>query len=149
MLPFFFYAIVHVNKRHNVYKIVHKNAQFDRIKIFPIPNNTYTISMFDKDHPLHKIRFTFAPLVCLGLMSLSHLRPYRDDAFLWQWYFLQCAATPECHAADTGHDSPPHHSTCIQSRGRHVVLLYIDVERHTVYTITHFNMLGQTRPGNL
>ena len=41
---------------------------------------------------------------------------------------LQSAVTQECHAADTGHDTPPHHS--IQTQGRPVVLT-IDVQRHT------------------
>ena len=43
--------------------------------------------------------------------------------------FDQCAATQECHAADTGHDTPPRH--CIQTWGRPVAVLFIDVERHT------------------
>ena len=37
---------------------------------------------------------------------LKHLRSYHDGARLEQWYFDQCAATQECHAADTGHDTP-------------------------------------------
>ena len=69
--------------------------------------------------------------VCLfGLnVAFKHLRSYRDGAYLLQWYFDQCAATQECHAADTGHDTPPHHS--IQTQGRPVAVLSIDVERHT------------------
>ena len=38
------------------------------------------------------------------------------------------ASTHECHAADTGHDTPPRHS--IQTQGRPVVVLSIIVERH-------------------
>ena len=49
--------------------------------------------------------------------------------YLQQWYFDQCAATQEWHTADTGHDTPPHHS--IQTRGRPVAVLSIDVERHS------------------
>ena len=62
-------------------------------------------------------------------MAFKHLRSYRDSAQLMQWYFDQCAATQECHAADRGHDAPPCHS--IQTQGRPVVVLSIDVERHT------------------
>ena len=36
----------------------------------------------------------------------------------------------ECHVADTGHDTPPCHS--IQTQGRPVVVLSIDMEHHTV-----------------
>ena len=49
---------------------------------------------------------------------------------LSQWNFEQCAATQECHAADTGHDTPPRHS--MQTQGRPAVVLSIDVELHTV-----------------
>ena len=38
-----------------------------------------------------------------------------------QWYFDQRAATQECHAADTGHDTPPRHS--IQTHGPHILSL--------------------------
>ena len=63
-----------------------------------------------------------------GLTSLfKHLRSYRDGAYLW--YFDQCDTTQECHVADTGHDTPPCHS--IQAQCRPVVVLSIDVERHT------------------
>ena len=41
--------------------------------------------------------------------------------------FDQCAATHECHATDTGHDTPPNQS--IQTQGRPNVLS-IDVKRH-------------------
>ena len=43
-------------------------------------------------------------------VALKHLRLYNDAACLWQWYFDQCAAKQECHAADTGHPSTPRHS---------------------------------------
>ena len=59
----------------------------------------------------------------------KHLRSYCDSACLWQWYFDQCAATQECHTADTRHDSPIRHS--IQTQGLE-------------YTTTHFNVLGKT-----
>ena len=62
-------------------------------------------------------------------VAFKHLRSYRDGVCLKQWYFDQCAATQGCHAADTGHDTTPCHS--IQTQGRLVVLLSIDVERHT------------------
>ena len=42
---------------------------------------------------------------------------------------VQCAATQECHVTDTGHDTPPRHS--IQTRGRPVAVLSIDVEHNT------------------
>ena len=57
--------------------------------------------------------------VCLGLTSLLNIGGH----------IAQCAATQECHAADTGHDTPPCHS--IQTRGGPVAVLSIDVERHT------------------
>ena len=39
------------------------------------------------------------------------------------------AATQECHAADTGHDTPARHS--IQTQGPPVAVLSFDVEHHT------------------
>ena len=53
--------------------------------------------------------------------------------------------TQKCHAADKGHDTQPSHS--IQTRGRPVAVLYIDVERHTGIHNIHFNVLVQTRSG--
>ena len=44
-------------------------------------------------------------------------------------YFDQCAATLECHATDTGHDTTPCRS--IQTQGQPVDVQSIDVERHT------------------
>ena len=44
-------------------------------------------------------------------------------------YFDQFAATLECHAADTGHDTPPRHN--IQTQGRPVAVLSIELKRHT------------------
>ena len=41
----------------------------------------------------------------------------------------QCAATLESHATYTGHDTLRRH--CIQTQGQPVVVLSIDVERHT------------------
>ena len=61
-------------------------------------------------------------------VAFKHLRSYYNDPCL-PWCFDQCAATQECHATDTGHVIPPRHS--IQSRGRPVAVLSIDVERHT------------------
>ena len=49
-----------------------------------------------------------------------------------------------CRRHRTWH--PPRHS--IQTQGRHVVVLSIDVERYTEYITTHFNVLGQTRSGH-
>ena len=49
-------------------------------------------------------------------------------------------------ATDTGHDIPPRHS--VQTQGRPVIVLSIDVKRHTGIHNTHFNVLGKTRPGN-
>ena len=65
-------------------------------------------------------------------VAYKHLRSYRD--------FGQCAATQECHATDTGHDNPPSHS--IQTQGRPVVVLSIDVERHTGIHNYPFKCLG-------
>ena len=62
-------------------------------------------------------------------VAFKHLRSYCDGACLWQGYFDKCAATQKCHAADTGHDSLTCHS--IQTQGRPVVVLFIDVERQT------------------
>ena len=68
--------------------------------------------------------------VCLGFnVAFKHLRSYRDGACLYQLSFDQCAATQECHAADTGYDTPPRHS--IQTQGRPVAVLSIDVERYS------------------
>ena len=39
------------------------------------------------------------------------------------WYFDQCAATQECHATDTGHDTPPRHN--MQTWVRYVAVLSI------------------------
>ena len=44
-------------------------------------------------------------------------------------YFDQCAATLECHAADTGHGTLSR--LTVQTRGRPVAVLSFDVERHT------------------
>ena len=62
-------------------------------------------------------------------VTFKHLRSYHDGACLYQWYFDQCAATQECHAADTGHHTPPRHT--IHTRGRPVAVLSIGVARHT------------------
>ena len=62
-------------------------------------------------------------------ITFKHLRSYRGGAILLQWHFDQCAATQECHATDTGHDTPSSHS--IQTRGRPVVVLSIDVKHRT------------------
>ena len=61
-------------------------------------------------------------------------------------YFDPCDATEECHATDTGHDTPPRHR--IQTQGRPVVVLSLDVERHTGIHNYPFNILGKTRSGN-
>ena len=73
-------------------------------------------------------------------VSFKHLRSYRNDAYLQQCYFDQCAATQECHAANTGHDTPSRHS--IQTRGRPVVVLSIDVKRHIGIHNDPFQCLG-------
>ena len=57
------------------------------------------------------------------------MRSYHDGACLQQCGFDQCAATQECHTADTGHDTAPRHS--IQTRSRPVAVLSIDVEHQT------------------
>ena len=80
----------------------------------------------------------------MGLdVAFKHLRSYRDGNFLKQSYFDQSAATQECHAVNTVHETPTRHS--IQTQGRPLVLIYIDVE----YITTNFNVFGQTRSGNL
>ena len=62
-------------------------------------------------------------------------------------YFDQCAATQECHAADTRHDTPPRHG--IQTQGRPALCYPFDVERHTgIDSYPFYNVLGETRPGN-
>ena len=71
----------------------------------------------------------------LGLKSLSNFSGHP-----WQCYFEQCAATQECHSADTGHDAPPLHS--IQTHCRPVIVLFIDVERHTGIQNASFYSLG-------
>ena len=55
-------------------------------------------------------------------------------------YFDQCAATLECHAAATGHDTPTRHS--IQTQGRPVAVLSTDVECHTGIHSYSFKCLG-------
>ena len=86
----------------------------------------------------------------LGLTSLLNICGYIATVFACSSVTLTdiCAATHECHAADTGHTTPSHHS--IQTQGRPVVVLSIDEERHTGpnYTTTHFNVLGPNRSGN-
>ena len=50
-------------------------------------------------------------VVCWGFnVTFKHLRSYCNGACLYQWYFDQFPAIQECHAADTGHDTPPRHS---------------------------------------
>ena len=51
-------------------------------------------------------------------IAFKRLRSYRDGAYLYQ-----CAATQECHAADTGHPT----SSQYTDTGRSVVVLSIDV----------------------
>ena len=79
-------------------------------------------------------------------IAFKPLTSYRVSTCLQQWFFDQCAAAQECHATDTGHDTRPCHS--IQSQGRPVAVLSIDMERHTGIHNYHFNVLGQTRSGN-
>ena len=67
--------------------------------------------------------------VCLHLTSLLNIGVI-SRLLVVVIYFDQCAAThDECHAADTGHDTPPRHS--IQTWGRPVTVLFNYVERHT------------------
>ena len=56
-------------------------------------------------------------------------------------------ATHECHATDTGHVTPPRHS--IQTRGRPIVVLFIDVKRHTGIHNYQFPCLGSDTTGKL
>ena len=44
---------------------------------------------------------------------------------------MKSMCTTRYHAADTGYDTPPHHSIYVQTLGRLVAELSIDVERHT------------------
>ena len=60
--------------------------------------------------------------ICWGLTTAS--------TCLYHWYFDQCAATQEYHAADTGHDTPPRHS--IQTWGRPVLVLSNDAGEYKV-----------------
>ena len=65
--------------------------------------------------------FVCCLFVCLlGFnVAFKHLRAYRNDACLSQWYYDQCAAKQKYHAADTGHDIPPRNSIQTQSRPVH------------------------------
>ena len=65
--------------------------------------------------------------VCFDLTSLLN-----DGACLQKWYFDHCAATQECHAVDTGHDTPARHS--VYRHGTNLSSCYpfmIYVERHS------------------
>ena len=75
-------------------------------------------------------------------IAFKRLRLYHDGACWEQWYFDQCAATQECHAGDSGHDT--YHS--IHTWGQPVVVLSIVVERHT--GIHNYPMICLTRSGN-
>ena len=71
-------------------------------------------------------------MVCWGLTSLLIIRGHMTTVPACSSGALtndQCATTQECHAADIGHDTPPRHS--IETRGRPVAVLFIDLERHT------------------
>ena len=51
-------------------------------------------------------------LVCLGLTSLLNTLGHIAKVLTCSSGNLtKCAATLECHAMDTGHDTPPRHST--------------------------------------
>ena len=63
-------------------------------------------------------------IVCLGLKLLL-----TSEVISRRCLLVACAATPECHAADKGHDTPP--SNSIQIQGRPVAVLSFDVERYT------------------
>ena len=81
--------------------------------------------------------------VCFDLTSLLN-----DGACLQMWYFDQCAATQECHAVDTGHDTPPRHS--VYRHRTNLSLRYPFMWNVTVkYTTTHFDVLCQTQSINL
>ena len=58
--------------------------------------------------------------------------------------FDQCSATQECHAIGTGHYTPPRDS--IQTQGRTVLVLSIDVEPHTGIHKYPFQCLGLDPP---
>ena len=80
-------------------------------------------------------------LFCFGItVTFKHLRSYHDGVCFLQWYFDQCAATQVCHAADTGHVTPPRHS--VQTRDRPIAVLSIDVQRHTGIHSYPFRCLG-------
>ena len=69
-------------------------------------------------------------MLVLGFkVTFEHLRSYCDAACLEQCYFDQYAATQKFHATDTVHDTTSHHS--IHTQDQPVVVLSIDVERHT------------------
>ena len=76
------------------------------------------------------------------------MRSYHNGAFLWQWYFDQCAATLKYHAADTGHDTPSCYS--IQTQGRPLAVLSIDVKHYTGINnhLIDLNVFGLTRLRN-
>ena len=65
-------------------------------------------------------------LVCLGFYISFQSGVISQQ---WQWHIDHCAATLECHAADTGHDTQPCHS--VQTLGQPAAVISIDVECHT------------------
>ena len=89
-----------------------------------------------QDHPAHAdVRWEcgggganqwWANCICLYGFNITYkqLRSHHNGAWLHQY-----SATQECHAPDTRHDIPTRHS--IQTRGRPVSVLSIDVERHS------------------
>ena len=83
-------------------------------------------------------------LVWSGLTSLLNILGHVAT----QCYFDQCAATQECHAADTGHET---HPVTVYRHGADLSLCYPLMWNVTLeYTpvAIHFNVFGKTRPGN-
>ena len=91
---------------------------------YQISNTTRLFSQLTTSpHISHPFPTFSAGTFYVSQVAFKHLRSYRDGACLQQWYFDQCAATQNCHAANTGHS--------IQTQGRPVVVLSMGVERHT------------------
>ena len=97
-------------------------------------------------HLLHYLLLWFCWLV--GLTSLLNIWGHITTVPACSSGTFTNELSQKCHAADTGHDTQPYHS--IQTQGRPIVVLSIDVERHTgIHNYgTHFNVLGQTRSRN-
>ena len=67
--------------------------------------------------------------VCFGLTLILNIFGHITTVYACCSGTITNSATQEFHAADTGHDTPPCHG--IQTQGRPIVVLCIDLERDT------------------